>query len=84
MTPEAPGRRSGETRPWSAPELDGMELFASRELHPVHPARFHETFTIRAGDAGIVVNRSLGETSPIPRNGVFAFNPGGVHSGLSR
>lgn len=81
MTPEAHDRSAGRTRLWSVPELDGMELFGSSELDPAHPAHLHETFTIGVVDAGVVVNRSRGETSRLPRDCVFTFNPGEVHSG---
>ncbi len=58
-----------------------MEMLRSDQLDPAYPRHMHATFTIGVVDMGVVVNQSRGETSYIPQNSVYVFNPGDVHSG---
>lgn len=73
--------RQGQTAFWFARELGGMEMLRSDQLDPAYPRHMHTTFTIGVVDMGVVVNQSRGETSYIPQNSVYVFNPGDVHSG---
>lgn len=60
-----------------------MEMLRSDQLDPAYPRHMHATFTIGVVDMGVVVNQSRGETSYIPENSVYVFNPGDVHSGYA-
>ena len=75
--------RQGKTAFWFARELGGMEMLRSDSLDPAYPKHMHATFTIGVVDTGVVVNQSRGETSYLPENSVYVFNPGDVHSGYA-
>lgn len=61
-----------------------MEMLRSNQLDPAYPKHMHSTFTIGVVDTGVVVNYSRGETSYIPQNSVYTFNPAEVHSGYAQ
>ena len=60
-----------------------MEMLRSDHLDPAHPRHMHATFAIGVVDTGVIVNQSRGETSYIPENSLYTFNPGDVHSGYA-